>query len=297
MAPEQSPQRMRMKFQWWQDVPRNVTKREYERFHLLTFGAIATGIFSVGSLFGAISGLTHKTSNELAELPSMTVAEVAASTTDKELVKVSGFLVGNAAPTMPDEPTQEVLLGRLKLTVRDESLEENVTVETTLLDWSDGVEKISLTDNQDSEVAIAIDLEKFPLEEVEPDFSIRPKVKREGEGRLAGQPTHVEYGEELFELDPIKWRHAESAFTELEREFLPYGQSVVIVAGLKDQQLVDPLGDRLRIELGTEEEIANDAKRGRFFFSIFWIPLAGASYFLGKEASTLRREFLYRSNE
>ncbi|AFY38454.1 hypothetical protein Lepto7376_2159 [[Leptolyngbya] sp. PCC 7376] len=294
MTPEQVPQRMR--FQWWRDIPRNVSRREYEQYQLMCFGAIATGMFSIGSLMMAVTGLTLQTSKELAEIPAMTVAEAVAAP-DQDLVKISGYLVGKAAPTMPDEPALKVLRGNLKLTVRDESLAEDVTVETTLLEWSDAVEQISLTDNQDSEIPFDLDLEKFPISEVEPEFSDRPNVKRSEAEDGERRPSHVEYGDELFELDPVKWRHADSAFTELERELLPYGQAVVVVAGIKDQQLIDPLGDRLRIEFGTEEEIKNTAQKGRFFLSIFWLPLGGASYFFARQAIARNREFVYRSNE
>ncbi len=294
MSSDQNPPRMRYS---WRDIPRNVTRREYDQYQLRFFGAVGSGFFAFGCLLMAVTGATLKTSNELADIPEMTVAEAASATTDQDLVKVSGYLVGDNAPAMPDDPALKVLRGNVKLTVRDESLEEDVTVEATVLEWSDAVEQISLTDNNDGEIPIALDLEQFPMSDVEPEFDARPKVKKSDTESGDRQPSHVEYGGEVFELDPIKWRNAEHAFTDLERQILPYGQSVVIVASLQDQQLIDPLGDRLRIEYGTETEIRNAGKRMRWVFSVMWLPFAGASYFLGSQAMKLRREFAIRSNE
>ncbi|OKH19580.1 hypothetical protein [[Limnothrix rosea] IAM M-220] len=295
MGSNQKPRRM--KYNWLLDRPRHVTRQEYDRYQLLFFGAIASGVMAAGLLLMAVTGATTKTSSELADIPEMTVAEAASATTDQELVKISGYLIGEAAPVMPDDPALKVLRGNVKLTVRDESLAEDVTVEATVLEWSDSVDQILLTDNRDNAIPIALDLEQFPLSDVEPEFEARPKVQRANTDEGDRQPSHVEYGGAVFELDPVKWRNAESAFTDLERQLLPYGQAVVIVAGLQDQTLVDPLGDRLRIELGTETEIRQTGQRMRWLFSVLWLPLAGTSYFLVNQALELRREFVMRSNE
>ena len=297
MAPEQLPQRM--KFQWWRDIPRNVSRQEYDRHQLVIFGSVASGFFALGSLMMAVTGVTLKTANELAEIPPMTVAEAATATTDYELVKISGYLVGaeDNVLTMPDDESQKVLRGSLKLVVQDEVIEEDVNHSETLWEWSEGVEQIAITDNKDSEVVIDLELEQFPLPEAEPEFSERPRVKKADTEEGDRHPVAVEYGGETFELDPVKWRRADNAYTELERQALPYGQSVVIVAGLQDNQLIDPLGDRLRIELGTEEEIRRNGQQARWFTSILWLPLGGLSYYLGTIAIAQRKEFVVRSNQ
>ncbi|NJN72514.1 MAG: hypothetical protein HC799_06690 [Limnothrix sp. RL_2_0] len=81
------PQRIKYN---WRDLPRNVSRREYDRFQLICFGAIATGGFSFITLFIAITGQTLKVSNELEKIPSLSVG-AAQSSEDVELVKLSGF--------------------------------------------------------------------------------------------------------------------------------------------------------------------------------------------------------------
>ena len=141
MIPEQVPQRI--KFQWWRDIPRNVSRHEYERHQLIIFGAVASGFFAFGSLAMAVTGVTMKTSEELAELPAMTVAEAANSNANYDLVKISGYLVGNGddALTMPDDDTAKVLRGRLQLIVEDASIAEDVNLSETLWEWSEGVDQ------------------------------------------------------------------------------------------------------------------------------------------------------------
>lgn len=297
MVPEQRSQRMQ--FQWWRHVPRNVSRREYDHFQLVVFGSVISGVFAVGSLWMAIAGVSLKTANELADIPAISVAQAAATQTNYDLVKISGYLigVGNEAIAMPDDKSQQVLRGNLKLMVQDNSIDENVTVAETFWEWSDEVEQIAITDNRESTVVIDLGLDQFPLPTAEPEFSERPHIQKTSIDTGDRHPVAVEYGGQTFELDAVKWRRADSAYAKLERQILPYGQSAVIVAGLKDNQLVDPLGDRLRIELGTEEEIRRNGQQSRWLMSILWLPLGGLSYFLGKKAIAQRQEFVARSNQ
>ncbi len=58
----------------------------------------------------------------------------------------------------------------------------------------------------------------------------------------------------------------ESVFKDFERETLPYGQSVVVVASLETttggNRLINPLGNRLQVLMGTEETIRLRDRRG-----------------------------------
>ena len=56
----------RMKYQWFQDVPRNVTKREYNGYQLRVFGAVGLGMMAVMTAIASLFGLTLQTSQDLA---------------------------------------------------------------------------------------------------------------------------------------------------------------------------------------------------------------------------------------
>jgi hypothetical protein len=88
---------------------------------------------------------------------------------------------------------------------------------------------------------------------------------------------------------------------DVERAVLSQGASAVVVAGLEvtpdGNQLVDPLGDRLQVNLGTEAEIREQGQRTRVMFFILAIPAGIASFFLGRSALAMRREFVWMSNE
>lgn len=285
------PQRIKYN---WRDLPRNVSRREYDRFQLICFGAIASGGMSLITLFVAITGLSLRTSNELAEIPSLSVA-AAQSSEDVELVKLSGFLVADDPPIMPDDPAMKVIRGEVQLSVRNEATKDNVTVEEVLLSWSADANPVFLSDGE-NRIPFAVDITQFPLPEAEPEFQAKPKIKYTDESSRISKPRAIAYGGQEFPLDRAKWGEANSVFTDVKRNVLPHGQSVVVVAGLRDRQIIDPLGDRLKIELGTETEIRENATRMRFILSVIWFPLAIASYFLARSAQTLNQEFIRRSN-
>jgi len=278
----------------WRDLPRNVSRREYDRFQLICFGAIATGGMSLITLFVAITGLSLRTANELAEVPSLSIAE-AQSSEDVELVKLSGFLVADDPPIMPDDPALKVIRGVVELSARNEATKDDETVEEVLLSWSADADPVFLSDGEER-IPFAVDITQFPLPEAEPDFQAKPKVEyTEGSPRMS-KPRAIAYADQEFPLDRAKWGESSSAFTDVKRQVLPHGQSVVVVAGLRDRQIIDPLGDRLKIELGTESEIRENASRMRFILGFIWLPLAIASYFLARSANTLNQEFIRRSN-
>ncbi|MEB3231942.1 MAG: hypothetical protein VKJ64_13105 [Leptolyngbyaceae bacterium] len=97
------------------------------------------------------------------------------------------------------------------------------------------------------------------------------------------------------------WGSVSSVLTDLERQVLPQGQTVVVVAGLKahpeGNQLVDPLGDRLTILLGTEQGIRTQGQQMRLIFVLLWIPLGWLSWHMARSAQSYRQEFVQRSNQ
>ncbi|MEM9266101.1 MAG: hypothetical protein AAGA46_11305 [Cyanobacteria bacterium P01_F01_bin.13] len=106
---------------------------------------------------------------------------------------------------------------------------------------------------------------------------------------------------QVYNLPLETWGEIDTVFTDLEHETLPHGQSVFVAAGLETtpngNQLVDPLGNRLQVLLGTEEQIRQEGRQARVMFFLLPIPLGFGSYLLGKSAHHMRQEFVERSNQ
>ncbi|MDA0267355.1 MAG: hypothetical protein O2890_15730 [Cyanobacteria bacterium] len=311
------PQRMR--YRWFVDRPRNVSRPEYDRYQLLLFSAAGLGALTFGLLFGSISGLTLSTSRDLAEIDGMTVEEALAyDGNSRDLVKIEGFLLAENPATMPDDEAQPVIRGRLQVIAResgsgsgDESDAEDGAEEaggdaaapeglqpTTLLDWEETAAPVFLSDG-DRQIPLAFDATALPLSEDAGD--VEPEYVREGDSARTSYTVAVKYGEAVLPLPPDYIAQKSSIIVDVERAVLPQGASAVVVAGLDvtpaGNQLVDPLGDRLQISLGTEAEIREQGQQTRVMFFILAIPAGIASWFLGRSALAMRREFVERSNE
>ncbi|MEO1068438.1 MAG: hypothetical protein AAFW95_04875 [Cyanobacteria bacterium J06638_6] len=291
-----------MRFQWFQDVPRNVTRREYDRLKLLDLCTFGLGALSVSMAIAALTGMTLQTSNDLAEIAGLSIEEAVNYSGDRiDLVKLEGFLVADDAPAMPDDEAQQVIRGQLTLIARgssgsgsDESAEP---LREVLWTWEDAAESVYLSDG-DRRLPLAFDLVKLPMVDDEGDLSA--EVVWAGESARISQPVAVDYGSQRFPLASETWNDEDSVFVDLERQLLPHGESVVVVAGLESTpqgpQLIDPLGDRLQVLPGTEADIRRQGESTRRLFAVLWVPLAIASFFVGRSAWALRREFAERSN-
>ncbi|MGD1906893.1 MAG: hypothetical protein ACFB0C_12980 [Leptolyngbyaceae cyanobacterium] len=309
----------RMKYSWFVDRPRNVPRQDYERYQLISFGAAGLGVLALGLLVGSISGLTLSTSRELAEIDGITVEEALAyAENPPDLVKIEGFLMAENPVTMPDD-AQPVIRGQLQVTARqsgssdDEADESNAdnsagnasTAETTdsagqitLLDWEETTESVSLSDG-DLQIPLAFDSTTLPL--VEDLGDVEPEQIREGDSSRTSRTVAVQYGDELLPLPQAYVVQRKTVIVDVERSVLPQGASVVVVAGLEvtpeGNQLVDPLGDRLQVNLGTEAEIQEQGQQTRTLFFILGIPAAIASGLLARSALAMRRMFVRLSNE
>lgn len=292
----------RMKYQWFQDVPRNVTRREYGGYQLRVFGAVILGMLSVTSAIASVFGLTLQTSQELAEVESLSVVDAIAFEGDRiDLVKLEGFLVTDSAPVMPDEETRNVIRGRLKLVARggsDSGTEDSSgPLQETLWEWNASAAPVFLSD-KNHQIPLAFELGILPMKDE--SLGRSPNIIRDGTSARTSRPVAIEYNNQRFPLKPEIWGGQDSVFTDLEREVLPYGASVVIVAGLEStpegHQLVDPLGDRLQVWMGTETEIRKQGEKARMMAGLWSIPLGVGSFFLGRAAMRLRQEFVERSN-
>jgi len=302
----------RMKYRWFVDRPRNVSRQAYERYQLTLFGAAGLGALALGLLIGSISGLTLLTSRQLAAIDGITVEEALAYEGNApELVKIEGFLVAENPVTMPDGE-QQVIRGQLQVTVRqpggsddeDESSAASTTEttdsagEATLLEWKETVEPVFLSDG-DRQIPLAFDSTVLPLQEDLGD--VEPEQIREGDYARTSRTVAVQYGEALLPLPPAYIDSGETVIVEVERSVLTQGASAVVVAGLEvtpeGNQLVDPLGDRLQVNLGTEAEIRQQGEQTRVLFFILGIPAAIASGVLARSALAMRQGFVRLSNE
>jgi hypothetical protein len=298
----------RMRYQWFQDVPRNVTRQEYRGLHWRYFCSGFLGLFAAGALVSAFTGVMMQTSRDLAKVNAMSVADAIDAEGDRhDMVKLEGFIVADDALPMPDDEAQRVIRGTLTLLARNGSSSDDDSdngddeplIRETLFDWNNSASEVFLTDG-DRRIPLAFDLAVLPMDDA-PHDEFSPKVIKQGDSVRNQQPVAVEYGEMLFPLDPTTWGEADSVFTDIERQLLPEGQSVVIVAsidtGVPGNQLVDPLGDRLQVLIGTEESIRADSIRTRIMFVVVAIPLGIVSWIIWRSAQDLQAEFVERSNQ
>lgn len=292
----------RIKYQWFQDVPRHVTKREYNGYQLRIFGSVMLGMLAVLAAIASIFGLTLQPSQELAAVDSLSIADAVAFEGERrDLVKLEGFLVADNPPVMPDEDTRKVIRGRLKLVARGASDSgtdaSNGPLKETLFEWEDNAAPVFLSDKE-QQIPLAFDVVLLPM--ADESLGRQPKTIRAGESARTSQPVAIEYNDQRFPLTPEIWGEEDSVFTDLERQVLPYGEAVVVVAGLETtptgNQLVDPLGDRLQVMIGTEETIRKQGEQTRVMAGFWAIPLGMGSFFLGRSARQLRQEFVERSN-
>jgi hypothetical protein len=293
----------RIRYQWFRDIPRNVTRQEYEGFQFRVFAALGLGALSVIMAIAALTGLTLKSSRELADIDSVTIAEAANYQGDRlDLVKLEGFLVADVPLSMPDDPGRSVIRGILTITARSsaggDSEASEEMIRETLFDWQETASDVFLSDGE-ARIPLAFDPATLPLLEESQDFE--PDVIEEGDSARTARPVAVEYGDMFFQLPPATWGDVDIVFTDLERRVLPDGHAAVVVASLvstpNGNQLADPLGDRLQVRLGTEQEIREQGKQTRTLFLVLCVPFGIASFLIGRSAARLRQEFVERSNQ
>lgn len=136
-----SPKR-RMRWSWWKDAPRNVSENEYAKFEFLVLGAIASGGLAVISLVMGLTGQALKTSQELAQVESLSVQAASEATTNRDLIKLEGYLVADNPPTLPDDPALQVIQGKIALTARNGPSAAEDTIQKVLFTWEAAVEQV-----------------------------------------------------------------------------------------------------------------------------------------------------------
>jgi hypothetical protein len=293
----------RIRYQWFQDVPRNVTRREYQGFQFRVFCALGLGVMAVMMAIAGLTGLTLKSSRELAAIDSMTIAEAVDYQGDRlDLVKLEGFLVADDPLTMPDDEGRSVIRGVLTIIARSsagsDTEDSEAMIRETLFDWNETATTVVLSDGE-THISLAFDLATLPLLDESQDFSA--DVVKEGDSARTNRPVAVKYGDMFFQLSPATWGDVETVFTDLERQVLPNGQAAVVVASLvptpTGNQLEAPLGDRLQVRLGTEQEIREQGQQTRVLFLVLCVPFGIASFLIGRSAHQLRQEFVERSHQ
>ena len=292
----------RMRYQWFQDVPRNVTHREYQQLQFSTFVAVGLGAVATMLAFASVTGLTLQTSRELADTVSLSLEEALDHEGDRlDLVKVEGFIVADDPPTMPDDENRQVIRGELSITARTtvESEEDNESSqEVVLYDWAAAAEPVFLTEG-DRRLPLAFDLSILPMQS-EPG-PIDVETVQVGDSARFSRPVAIQFGDETLPLPLEDWGEIDSVLTDVSRQVLPYGESVVVVAALEatpnGPELVDPLGNRLQVHIGTEDDIRASGQRLRVVFGLTAIALGVACLFITRSALQLRQEFIHRSNQ
>ena len=291
-----------MRYQWYQDVPRHVTRREYQRLQWLNFCRLGLGGVAVGMAIAAIIGLPLQSARQLEQLDSMTVeAALAHGGEDLDQVKIEGFLVAEEPLLMPDEASQSVIRGQIKITARDDvesSDTEDAPQTAVLYEWAETAEVVFLSDG-DRRLPLAFDLTGLPLTEATDTDS--PTIVYTDESSRISRPVAIQYGDDTLPLPLADWGEVDSVFVDFDRQILPEGQSVVVVAGLETtpqgNQIIAPLGDRLQVMLGTEAEIRSTGQQTRLMFAVLCVPFGIGSWLVGRSAQSLRREFVQRSNQ
>lgn len=296
---------MKARYNFWSDRPRNVSRREYNHYQLMIMATIATSFFSLGTGILAVTGSANRLRGT-EDIPVMSLAEVMQSAADTPVgtrgavVKMQGFLQAETPVRMPDAPDQAMLRGRILLKaesgLRDELISE------TLLEWEESAAKIWFTDGI-TRLPIAFDTGKIPLKQ---DRQARAKVRYAGEVRRFAKPVAVEYADQLYPLsDRLKARSEASSrqrvSPRLTREFATDGMAVLLVAAVETTadgpQIVDPLGEQLKVLPGTEQSIAEDDVKTRIFMGGFSVLMGIVAYILKQAQAAKWQEFVIRSND
>ena len=286
---------MKARYNFWSEIPRNVTRREYDKYQLIVMGTIATTAFSVITGFIAISGFNNRFRGT-EDIPIMTVAEAVNYQNEQktDVVKLQGFLVAEDKLTMPDDKDLKIIRGRILL--KAEARKGENLVEQNLFEWEENATQVFLSDGQ-QRVPVAFDLAKIPMKT---DTMARARVRTAGESSRTSKPVAVEYADKIYPLrDDLKQESYVSS--RLTREFFPDGQSVVVFAAVESTsngtQLVDPLGERLKVISGTETEITQTDGNMRVVNGFLSIALGICAYFLKKRQEVRWQEFVQRSNQ
>ncbi|PZD70317.1 hypothetical protein C1752_14062 [Acaryochloris thomasi RCC1774] len=293
----------RMRYQWYQDVPRHVSRQDYQRLQLRNFSSLGLGFVAVAMALSSIFGLSLQTSQNLEQIDGMSIEKAIAHEGDPiDLIRLEGYLLADRPPTMPDNKSQTVIRGKVKLSARtvsnSGSEDAGPPQQQALFEWEENADPVFLSDGE-RRIPLNFDLAILPMESDSGDLS--PRIIREGESARTSRPVAIEYGDQIYALPLDTGGQIDSVFTDFERQILPHGQAVVVVAGLEatpqGNQLIDPLGDRLQVLIGTEAGIQQKGQQLRVWFFILAIPLGIASFIVGRSANQLRREFIERSNQ
>ena len=302
--------KQRMRYRWWSALPRNVSQQEFDRLGLLNGGAVATGFLSVICLLFGVLGTPLRTSQELADMEAMSVAEAASYGGEPvDLVKLEGFLLADDASVMPDDDSLEVIQGEIQIVARatgrsesettSETTEDSDAVREVLYEWSAEAESVYLSDG-DERIALGFNLAKLPTPAAPVPLDQEPEVEKTGDGPRTQRPAAVVYADQVFPLEGDRWGTGYVA-VDLERRALPQGQAALVVAGLEPgpegNQLVDPLGNSLQVFLATEAELQENNRQSRRMLLVLWIPFAIASVLLIRSARRYYRELVEISNQ
>lgn len=280
-----------IKYRWWVDRPKNVSRREYERYNLVQFGTIALGGLSALCFIAALMNLFTLGSQPWGDAQPISVSDALSSEGDRTPLMLQGRLITDPPSVMPDDPSLSVVAGDIQLTVSEEGLEP-----ATLWQWRSPSENIFLEQDQ-KRIPFKLDPTILPMEE---DRFTRPDLIYEGESVRFRKLVAVEYNGDRYPLPEAYLNLNETPTVNLNRQYFINGQNVVLVAGIDKKNgeaaLVPPLGQQAQLWVGTPDGVASQKIKTIPMLIIFGAGSAIACYFLSQKYFKLREEIVRKSN-
>jgi hypothetical protein len=291
-----------MRYRFWTDLPRNVSQREYDRYHGKLFGGIMAGLVGTMMLVGSFAGLFSADVEELARHRSMTVAEMADWSSPRNgPFKVAGMLSARKPAVVPGETQRPVLHGRLNVRVDAHRIRGGTRgPQRELIDWKGTAEELVLTDGRRS-IPIAVDPRSLPLKE---DRSAKGRVRYEGNGGRR-RPVAAEFDGLAFPLDGDDWKDwtdgGSAISVAVDLHVVPDRQTVTVVADVDASDGAPRLIARstadVQIHFGTEADVNRRTGTMQVVLLLLGCGLVVVGWRLVGAARMQRAEFVRRSNE
>lgn len=279
----------------WTGRPKNVSRREYEHYSLLNFGAIACGGFSFICFIAVVMGLPHRNSERLAAIPSLSVSEALEYKGDRsDAFKLQGRLIADPPLVMPDDTNLNVIAGNVNIQAKD--LDENLEP-VTLWQWQEESPQIFLDQGSDR-IPFNLDLSILPLET---DNFVDRELIYAGESIRTQRVIAVEYNDQRYPLPANYLELNDNPSIKVNRQYFINGQTILLIAGVENTgagaRLVPPLGQKASLWIGTEESIQASGFAAIPMLIAFGIGGAIASYFLYGKYRRAKAEIIAKSNQ
>ena len=280
-----------IKYRWWVDRPRNVSRKEYERYNFVQFGMIATGGLSVLCCMVGFMNLLTLGSKPWGDTPSISVADALSGKGDRKPHLLQGRLISDPPSVLPDDPNLTVVAGTIQLTVSEDGVEP-----ATLWKWQSDNANLFLEQDQ---TRIPFKFDPAILQMTEDRFT-RPEYIYDGESIRLRKLIAVEYNGDRYPLPEAYLNLPDRPTVKLNRRYFINGQNVVLVAGIDTENgeptLVPPFGKQAQLWVGTPDEVAAQKIQAIPMMMVFAGGCAIACYLLSKKYVLMREEIIRKSN-